>query len=366
MESNNMRSIWMMIAVGAALAAFATSPATAAEPNEDFESATVLSAGVLLVSDELVQAPDTFLGIRNFLGAIVAFDDDGSSEGNGKASGLKGISTQDGSIQFAVTGWGDDDFSGNHSEAGEYEVFVQTYDSFGDAANLYRQVATLQPGAVDDYSLFDDEAFLGTYDVFIDNLGDFNVYADIDYFTFTGLTPGATFTAKTLDPDSVGLDTLLGWYSDDGFFIGSDDDGGGDGLSLLSGTIPANGRVTLAVTGTGDDAFVGDHIVRGAYDLKLTIGGGVDYAADFNNDGKVNGLDLAAWKTAFGATNVGDADNDNDSDGADYLVWQRQFGSGGASVAAASAVPEPAAAALLFSAAVGATVIGRLRQPPRR
>jgi hypothetical protein len=99
--------------------------------------------------------------------------------------------------------------------------------------------------------------------------------------------------------------------------------------------------------------------------LKLTLGGGVDYTADFNNDGKVNSLDLAAWKTAFGATNVGDADNDNDSDGADFLVWQRQFGSGVVSVAATSAVPEPATAALLFSAVAGATAIGRLRQPPR-
>jgi hypothetical protein len=363
METNDMRSTGVTIAVGAILAAFAmSSVTTAAEPNEDFESATVLSSGVLLVSDELVQAPDTLLGIRNFLGAIVDFDDDLSPAGNGKASGLEDVPTQDGSIRFAVTGWGDDDFVGNHSEAGEYKVFVQTYDSFGDEANLYSQVASLQPGVVDEYSLFDEEAFLGTYDVYIDNLGHFNVYADIDYFTFTGLTPGATFTAKTLDPDSIGLDTLLGWYSDDGFLIGSDNDGGAAGLSLLNGTVPANGRVTLAVTGTGDDAFVGDHIVRGSYDLMLTLGGG-GFAADFNNDGKVNAVDLATWKAAYGATQAGDADDDNDSDGADFLIWQRQFGSGVPSAAAIAAVPEPASV-LLFALAAAFISFGPLRQPP--
>jgi hypothetical protein len=362
MEANDVRSTLAAIAVGAVMAAFAMSPVTAAEPNEVFASATLLGPGVLLVSDELIQAPDTLLGIRNFFGSIVESDDDGSPLGNGRASGLAGVPTQDGSIQFSVTGWEDDGFVGNHVESGEYTVFVQTYDSFGDPLHLFSETTTLELGAVDDYSLFDGEAFLGSYDVFIDNLGDFNVFADIDYFTFTGLTPGATFTAKTLDTDSVGLDTLLGWYSADGSLIGSDNDGGSGVLSLLNGTVPANGRVTLAVTGTGDDAFVGDHTVRGAYDLTLTLGGG-GFAADFNNDGKVNGLDLTAWKAAYGATQVGDADDDNDSDGADFLIWQRQFGSGTPSAAAVAAVPEPAGA-LLFALAAAVISFGPLRQPP--
>lgn len=345
----------------AAYVALWTLPVIAAEPNEDFGSATVLASGVLLVADDLAQAPDTLLGIRSPLGAIIEVDDDGSPAGNDRASGLTGVSTQDGSIRFAVTGWEDNDFVGSHSESGAYDVFVQTYDSFGSELNLHTRTATLQPGVVDEYLLMDSEAFLGSYDVWIDNLGHFNVHADIDFFTFTGLTPGATFTAKTLDPGSVGLDTYLGWYNADGFLIDSDNDGGSGGLSLLGGTVPADGRVTLAVTGSGDDAFVGDHAIRGAYELSLTLGS-AGFAADFNDDGKVNAADLATWKQAFGATHLGDADNDNDTDGADFLIWQQQYGSGGLSVAAASAVPEPTSA---LTAVVATIAIVRLRQPPR-
>ncbi len=43
--------------------------------------------------------------------------------------------------------------------------------------------------------------------------------------------------------------------------------------------------------------------------------------ADFDNDGDVDGNDLAQWEDNFGA----DADSDGDTDGADFLAWQRQF-----------------------------------------
>ncbi len=341
--------------------------ATATEPNENFESATILGSGVLLVSDELSQPPDTLLGTRGTFGDIEFVDDDGSPVGDGFASGLGGVPTNSGSISFAVTGYTDEGFSGGHDQAGIYQVFVQPYDFFDDPVDGFAVTQTMQPGVVDEFSFFDANWIGGSYDVYIDNTVAFEGFADIDFYTFTGLTAGASFTAETLDPSSSEVDTLLGWFSTGGALLESDDNGGSGALNaLIDGVVPANGQLTFAVTGANDTSFEGDHQSRGAYDLKLTLGGGVDYAADFNNDGKVNGLDLAAWKTAFGATPVGDADDDNDSDGADYLVWQRQFGSGGASVAAASAVPEPAAAALLFFAGVGVTVIGRLRQPPRR
>lgn len=67
--------------------------------------------------------------------------------------------------------------------------------------------------------------------------------------------------------------------------------------------------------------------------------------ADFNDDGYVNGADLAQWKSGFGVNHNGNADGDNDTDGADFLIWQRQFG-GMSVLPATAAVPEPSAALL--------------------
>ena len=357
-----MRGIRRLVVVAVLQASSLTTIAAAAEPNETFETATTLGPGVLLVSDELRQGPDTLLGSRNFLGGISEVDDDSSTIGNGFASALAGVSTNNGVIRFAVTGVYDGSFAGAHDQSGEYEVFVQPYDFFGDPVGDFSVVRSMTPGVVEEFAYFDEQWIGGSYDVTIDNTSAFAGFADADFFTFTGLTPGATFSAETFDPTASGVDTLLGWFSSTGFLEDSDDNGGvGDLLSKLTGVVPANGQLTLAVSGANDVGFIGDHTNSGAYDLKLTLGG-AGFAADFNDDGKVNAADLVAWKEAFGKTAVGDADNDNDSDGADFLVWQWQYGSGGLTVAAASAVPEPTSALLMVAAAIA---ISRLRQPPR-
>jgi hypothetical protein len=86
--------------------------------------------------------------------------------------------------------------------------------------------------------------------------------------------------------------------------------------------------------------------------------------ADFTRNKVVDGDDLAVWLANFGQTTggiqtQGDADVDGDIDGADLLVWQRQLGSASA-VAAGSAVPEPA------SAALAAVVLAIFARPMRR
>jgi len=359
-----MRILMILAAVTSLLA---WQRAAATEPNESFESATLLGSGVLTVSDELRQPPDTLMGARDMFGGINEeyVNDDGGPFASTFGSEIVGVPTNNGAIRFAVTGVGDDFFEGGHGEAGRFEVFVEAFDFGGEPAGEFSQIRTLAPGAVEEFNFSDFNWIGGSYNAYVNNVIDFEGFADVDFFTFTGLTPGATFTAKTLDPSASNVDTFLGWFDATGTLLDDDDNGNGGGLSLLSGTVPGNGRVTLAVTGAEDLDFEGDHQAEGAYQLSLTLGGGGGFAADFNNDNKVNGLDLAAWKTAFGATAVGDADNDDDSDGADYLIWQRQFGSGVTSVASGSAVPEPASASLLFVAAIAVTAIGRLRQPPR-
>ena len=72
---------------------------------------------------------------------------------------------------------------------------------------------------------------------------------------------------------------------------------------------------------------------------------------DYNQNGVVDGDDLANWKAGFGTIGnatltQGDGDGDLDVDGADFLVWQRQVGSGPTSTGAA--IPEPMTASIAF------------------
>jgi len=82
--------------------------------------------------------------------------------------------------------------------------------------------------------------------------------------------------------------------------------------------------------------------------------------ADFDEDGSVDGDDLARWRANFstGATHMqGNADGDLDVDGRDFLIWQRQLGGAPpAAPAAAASVPEPGALALFATACCGVAV----------
>ena len=69
-------------------------------------------------------------------------------------------------------------------------------------------------------------------------------------------------------------------------------------------------------------------------------------AADFDNDGDVDGADLMEWASDYGQNAGSDADEDGDSDGTDFLVWQRTLGTGVPALAA-RAVPEPSTCLLL-------------------
>jgi hypothetical protein len=89
------------------------------------------------------------------------------------------------------------------------------------------------------------------------------------------------------------------------------------------------------------------------------------YAADFDDNGRVNGLDLATWQSGYGmaggaAREDGDANGDGAIDGADFLLWQRGLGAMNAPLppanGAGAPVPEPAAAQLFALSGCIATV----------
>jgi hypothetical protein len=193
----------------------------------------------------------------------------------------------------------------------------------------------------------------GTYEINIDNVLTPITGGDVDFFTFTGLAPGLPFIAQTEDtlnpppfpgPHS-GVDTVLGWFDATGALVDADDDGGNGVLSRITGVIPANGKLTFAVSGFLDDEnFVGNHLQSGHYTLSIQA---QTFAADFDRNGMVDAVDFAIWTANFGNGSQGDADFNGRVDGRDFLVWQRQRGSGPQPT---KAVPEPTACAMLVVA----------------
>jgi hypothetical protein len=72
--------------------------------------------------------------------------------------------------------------------------------------------------------------------------------------------------------------------------------------------------------------------------------------ADFNDDGVVDGLDLAIWQAGYGKSEGplsyrGDANHDGFVDGRDLLIWQRSFAEAQGNLAN---VPEPASCSMLL------------------
>ena len=164
--------------------------------------------------------PDTVLGrfgtdMMGGFGSLITVDDDSSRFGDGFASGLAGSVNSDGTINLKVSGFFDFDFDGGHFESGSYDLFIFT-TSIGD----------------------------------------------VDFLSFTGLTPGDVFEAQIT---AGTFDTVLGLFDDTGAFIRYDDDGGVGTFSKLTDTVDSSGNVHLAVSAFDDSGFDGTHLIEGRY-----------------------------------------------------------------------------------------------------
>jgi hypothetical protein len=141
-------------------------------------------------------------------------------------------------------------------------------------------------------------------------------------------------------------------------FFGIRDSEPGDWDVQLIGT--GNGPFAINVYGIDLDEPVGDR-ARMTGMASLGAGAGAFFRldaradveifsrVDFDEDGDVDGDDLAQWEGDFGVNGLSDADDDGDSDGDDFLAWQRQLGSGLPATGASATVPEPAPLALFAS-----------------
>ena len=141
---------------------------------------------------------------------------------------------------------------------------------------------------------------------------------------------------ENFTPDASTEFTVLAADSLIGFF-----DNVGTGQRLLT----TDGMGSFVVH-YGIGAVEEDRIILTDFQLENFL------AADFDNDGDVDGDDFLVWQASFSVDAGGDADGDGDTDGDDFLLWQSQFGSGAG--AANASVPEPTAELLLMlSLAIG-------------
>ena len=96
---------------------------------------------------------------------------------------------------------------------------------------------------------------------------------DVDFYMFD-LSEGDFATASVFDftpGDPFDNDSILGVFSPDGSLFAFDDDGGPGFLSAIAWVADESGAWAVALSGFGDDDFVGDHGEEFDYRMVLSI-----------------------------------------------------------------------------------------------
>lgn len=175
-------------------------------------------------------------------------------------------------------------------------------------------------------------------------------------FQIQGLNPAATynltfFGSHKFSDDSTTVYTV---YSDDTYNTPV-----GTTSLLVQEPFFTHNRDRIAtissVSPQADDIlyveFVGETGFGGYLNAMQIEANPLPLRGDYDNDGNVDGDDLAVWEGEFGDVAAGlsaDGDGDGDADGDDFLIWQQDFGASTPVVVTAAAVPEPAGLALLL------------------
>jgi hypothetical protein len=95
-----------------------------------------------------------------------------------------------------------------------------------------------------------------------------------------------------------------------------------------------------------------DGTVQLLYDVPANQYLTVHTPGDFDGDGVVDGGDLLQWQGDFAMNGESDMNLDGQTDGADFLAWQRLLGNGAAAASGLTAIPEPPAMTVFFSALI--------------
>ncbi len=154
---------------------------------------------------------DTRLRVRRSDTSVIGENDDTS--GLGLFSRVTGTVPGDGVLDMHVSHWSD-----------------SAYDGTGSGASTE-----------------------GYYDLTVYEVELLSAGINGQWWAFTGLTPGGNFSAETIAASFTGAqffpdDTVIAAWDSSGMLLGRDDDGGGgQGLSLLEGVVPADGIVYISV-----------------------------------------------------------------------------------------------------------------------
>jgi hypothetical protein len=343
----------------------------AQEPNQTFEQAMHLAPGALTTGPQSfgdgglgITYPDTMLGFYSdtTFSVLVRRNNDSMPIGDGRGSMIPTqVVNRDGSIPLAVSGFADLNFDGlddttgqAHSQAGNVELTLRVWDTGPTTVPFAEHVMdlALTPGEV---SMFDfaDESWIGhTFTAIVDNTIDGG--NDVDFWRFTGLTPGAMFNARTAATTSPQGSIMRIYDTTTGSVLADSIDAQEDCPVGLCGTVSQSGEVVVALTGYDDFDFLGAHGALGDYTLNLL------YEGDTDLDGDVDGDDLANLLVGFGTTtgaalDQGDVDFDDDVDRDDLAIWRLNAGAGSPGgllieppmVGPSAGVPEPSTVAML-------------------